>query len=179
MPPAPSRRNGMTPSPNHPDDPRGDGNLPERISGHSANQDQRRVLDAEVLEPGQEHSRNDHDAMFGGQGQEQGRGFSGAQFGGFGSGGLHFGRIWTSGRADQNACLAPCISFALFMVCLAQFGLLAGIGFVFFHIVGSVAGGLRDMRQLMQGRQPNPWPWRMGNWLVSFLLTAWLAGGFD
>ena len=56
----------MTPSPNHPDDPRADGNLPERISGHSANQDQRRVLDAEVLEPGQEHSRNDHDAMFGG-----------------------------------------------------------------------------------------------------------------
>ncbi len=35
------------------------------------------------------------------------------------------------------------------------------------------------MRLLMQGRQANPWSWRMGNWLISFLLTAWLAGGFD
>ncbi len=38
---------------------------------------------------------------------------------------------------------------------------------------------MRDMRLLMQGREPNPWPWRIGNWLVCFLLTAWLAGGFD
>ena len=97
----------------------------------------------------------------------------------FGTGGLRFGHIWTSGRMEQNACLAPCITFALFLVCLAQFGLLAGIGFVFFHIVGSVAGSMRDMRLLMQGREPNPWPWRIGNWLVCFLLTAWLAGGFD
>ena len=80
---------------------------------------------------------------------------------------------------EQNACLAPCITFALFLVCLAQFGLLAGIGFVFFHIVGSVAGSMRDMRLLMRGREPNPWPWRIGNWLACFLLTAWLAGGFD
>ena len=92
---------------------------------------------------------------------------------------MRFGHIWTSGRMEQNACLAPCITFALFLVCLAQFGLLAGIGFVFFHIVGSVAGSMRDMRLLMQGREPNPWPWRIGNWLVCFLLTAWLAGGFD
>ncbi len=175
MPPVPSRRNGMTPSPNHPRDPHGDGNLPERISGPSANQDQRRVLDAEVLEPGQGHIRHSHHSMFG----EQGCGFSGAQFGDFGPAGLHFGQIWTSGRADQNACLAPCISFALFLACLAQFGMLAGIGFAFFHIAGSMAGTLRDTRMLMQGRQPNPWLWRMGNWLVSFLLTAWLAGSFD
>ena len=167
MPSAPPRIDGMTPSPNPPHDPHG-GNLPQKISGPSANrnqqQDQRRVLDAEVLEPGQEQSRNHHGAF-----DEERRGFDGAQS----------GQIWISGRTNQNACLAPCISFALFLVCLAQFGLLAGIGFVFFHVVGSVAGGLRAMRLLMQGRQANPWSWRMGNWLISFLLTAWLAGGFD
>ena len=157
----------MTPPASQPHDPHG-GNLPKRISGASANQNQRRVLEAEVLEPGQEHRRDGHESMLGG-----------ARFEGFGSGGLHFSRVWTSGRAPQNACLAPCVSFAIFLVCLAQFGLLAGIGFVFFHAIGSVTGGLRDMRLLMRGRQPHPWFWRMGNWLISFLLTAWLAGGFD
>lgn len=162
----------MTPSPHQPHGPR-DGNLPEPLAGASARREQRRVLEAEVLEPDREHGNDDHDSMSGG------RDFGGARFGGFGYGGLHFGRVWTSGRAEENACLAPCISFALFLVCLAQFGLLAGIGFVFFHVAGSVAGGLRTMRLLMQGRQANPWSWRMGNWLISFLLTAWLAGGFD
>lgn len=174
----------MTPSPNNPHEQHGGANLPERISsgsGTSGNNEQRRVLDAEVLEPGQEHERrNSRTGAFGDQDRHSGRGFGGAEFrGGFGPGGLRFGHIWTSGRMEQNACLAPCITFALFLVCLAQFGLLAGIGFVFFHIVGSVAGSMRDMRLLMQGREPNPWPWRIGNWLVCFLLTAWLAGGFD
>ena len=174
----------MTPSPSNPHEQHNGANLPERISGASGtsgSSEQRRVLDAEVLEPGQEHDRrNGHAGAFDDQDRHSGRGFGGAEFRrGFGTGGLRFGHIWTSGRMEQNACLAPCITFALFLVCLAQFGLLAGIGFVFFHIVGSVAGSMRDMRQLMQGREPNPWPWRIGNWLVCFLLTAWLAGGFD
>lgn len=94
-----------------------------------------------------------------------------------GLGGMNLGRVWMGGT-DQNGCMAPAITFALFMVCLAQFGFLAGIGFMFFHVVGAVMGVFRDLRQLSAGRVPNPWFWRIGNWTVSFLLTAWLAGGF-
>ena len=92
-------------------------------------------------------------------------------------GGINFGRVWT-GSQDQTGCLPPCITFALFMVCLAQFGFLAGIGFVFFHTIGSAMGVLRDVRQFSTGRLPNPWAWRLCNWGLSFLLTAWLAGAF-
>lgn len=135
----------MTPSPSNPHEQHNGANLPERISGASGtseNNEQRRVLDAEVLEPGQEHDRrNGHAGAFGDQDRHSGRGFGGAEFRrGFGPGGLRFGHIWTSGRMEQNACLAPCITFALFLVCLAQFGLLAGIGFVFFSHCGQRGG---------------------------------------
>ncbi len=94
-----------------------------------------------------------------------------------GMGGMNLGRVWMGGN-DQNGCMAPAITFAIFMVCLAQFGFLAGIGFVFFHIIGAALGVVRDLRQFSTGRLPNPWPWRIGNWAVSFLLTAWFAGAF-
>lgn len=136
------------------------------------------VVNAEVLGPETpSHDRmqdnNAHHRTFGvnTEGHES--------YNAFGNGSMRFGPIWSAGRAEQNACLAPCISFALFLVCLVQFGVLAGIGFVFFHILGSVVGSLREMRELMQGRKPNPWAWRIGNWFVSFLLVAWLSGGFD
>ena len=95
-----------------------------------------------------------------------------------GLGGMNLGRVWMGGN-DQSGCLAASVTFALFMVCLAQFGFLAGIGFVFFHIIGTVMGVMRDLRQFSAGRLPNPWTWRIGNWAVSFLLTAWFAGAFD
>lgn len=95
-----------------------------------------------------------------------------------GLGGMNLGRVWMGGN-DQAGCLAASVTFALFMVCLAQFGFLAGIGFIFFHIIGAVMGVLRDLRQFSTGRLPNPWTWRIGNWAVSFLLTAWFAGAFD
>lgn len=114
-----------------------------------------------------------------GREQFRGRFFYRGSFGQTGGlGGMNFGRVWTGGN-DQNGCLAPSITFAIFMVCLAQFGFLAGIGFVFFHIIGAVMGVMRDLRQFSTGRLPNPWTWRMGNWAVSFLLTAWFAGAFD
>ena len=95
-----------------------------------------------------------------------------------GLGGMNLGRVWMGGN-DQAGCLAASVTFALFMVCLAQFGFLAGIGFIFFHIIGAVMGVMRDLRQFSTGRLPNPWTWRIGNWTVSFLLTAWFAGAFD
>ena len=155
-----------------------------------------RVLDAEVLGPeetgagggasgrasagtGGSHWGN---AGAAGNGWSEGSA-SGGRFyrvgGVFSNGGAGFGRVWTATGADGAGCLAPCITLALFLVCLSQFGLLAAIGFVVFHVIGSIAGSIRAMRRLVEGRQPNPWSWRLGNWFISFMLTAWLAGGFN
>lgn len=160
-----------------------------------------RVLDAEVLGPeetgagdaasGRASAGNGGSGMGGGHWGNAGDagngwtqdGASGGRFyrvgGVFSNGGAGFGRVWTATGADGTGCLAPCITLVLFLVCLSQFGLLAAIGFVFFHIVGSIAGSIRAMRRLVEGRQPNPWSWRLGNWFISFMLTAWLAGGFN
>ncbi len=86
-----------------------------------------------------------------------------------------FGRIWTVTSQNQNACLSPCITLGIFCVCLFQLGFLAAIGFMFFYTIGAIIGSLRSMRQMIDARPVNPWPWRVGNWLVSFLLTSWLA----
>ena len=162
---------------------RQDENGHNRHDGH----DGRRVLEAEViLDDGQEQ-QNSQGQTYGqghGRGSSDGRGFfysrtfGGRGAGGFQAGGSPLGHIWISQRNDANACLAPCVTFAIFLVCLAQFGFLAGLGFAFFHTIGSIAGTLRQMRGMTAGKVPNPWPWRFGNWLVSFLVTAWLAGGF-
>lgn len=180
----------------HPDERTGHGPL---VPGGEA--ERGRVLDAEVLgpeEPGGASADNPGDGR--GAGPGGGRwgnagspgagsgwnraGASGARFsrvgGTFGNpGGAGFGRVWTATGADGAGCLGPCITFALFFVCLSQFGLLAGIGFIVFHLVGSVIGSIRSMRRLVEGRPPNPWSWRLGNWFISFMLTAWLAGGFN
>lgn len=159
-----------------PDDGAGAGPLPPGRTG-----DQGPVLDAEVLGPEEGHGASGQ-ASAGGQTGPDG-GASGARFYRVGAtfgngGGAGFGRVWTATGADGAGCLAPCVTFALFLVCLSQFGLLAAIGFAVFHVVGSIAGSIRSMRMLVEGRQPNPWSWRLGNWFVSFMLTAWLAGGF-
>ena len=170
--------------------------LPESTASNSS----ARVVDAEIVH-GQEdnHSQrhagnswngnsplggtdlfgsNSHDSQDGQQ-RFQSRFFYRGSFGQSGNlGGLNFGRVWTSGAQDQLGCLPPCITFALFLVCLAQFGFFAGIGFVFFHIIGAVLGVVRDLRLFSTGRVPNPWIWRAGNWALSFFLTAWISGAF-
>lgn len=168
----------------HPDGDTGSGAM---IPGNPAN-DGRRVLDAEVLGPEDPHRQGGRgagrsDGCRGGNAWHQG-GSAGGRFYRMGGAfsdraGAGFGRVWTATGADGNACLVPCITFALFLVCLSQFGLLAGIGFAVFHLAGSIAGSIRSMRLLMEGRQANPWTWRLGNWFVSFMLTVWLAGGFN
>lgn len=149
------------------------------------------VFDAEVLGPEETEAGTGTSgrASAGGRAQgprEEGSGWgpgSGGRFyrvgGTFSNGGARFGRVWTGTGADASGCLAPCITVALFLVCLSQFGLLAAIGFMVFHVAGSIAGSVRAMRRLVEGRQPNPWAWRLGNWFVSFMATAWLAGGFN
>ncbi|WP_165077456.1 MULTISPECIES: hypothetical protein [unclassified Desulfovibrio] len=149
--------------------------------------DEGRVFDAEVVgadEGERTAGRAQSGAGQGGSGGDPWRhgSASGARFyrmGGTFGNGAGFGRVWTATGADGAGCLAPCVTFALFFVCVSQFGLLAGIGFVVFHLAGSIAGTIRSMRRLVEGRPPNPWAWRLGNWFVSFMLTAWLAGGFN
>lgn len=80
---------------------------------------------------------------------------------------------------NLDGCWPAVVTFALFFVCLGQYGVLAGIGFLVFHIIGSIMGSLRAARYLALGIPWNPLPWRIGNWCVSFILTAWLAGGFS
>lgn len=143
-----------------------------------------RVFDAEVVGPDEregESGGSRHADQTGGNawGQDSASGARFYRVGGTFGNGAGFGRVWTATDADGNTCLAPCVTFALFFVCLSQFGLLAGIGFAVFHVAGSIAGSIRSMRRLMEGRPVNPWVWRLGNWFVSFMLTAWLAGGFN
>lgn len=77
--------------------------------------------------------------------------------------------------ANAAGCLPAAVTCALFLVCIAQYGVLAAIGFAVFHLAGNVMAAWRQARQLILGRQFNIWLWRTGNWLVSYLLTAWLA----
>lgn len=114
----------------------------------------RQVIDVEVLEPEEQRgsaSRRNYAA---------GPGFAYTSF-------------------NTTGCLIPFITLFLFGVLLGQYGLLAAIGFLVFHIIGSILGTLRLSRQLVLGFPMNPWPWRIGNWCVSFILTVWLAGGFN
>lgn len=76
-------------------------------------------------------------------------------------------------------CLPLAITIALFIICLGQYGVLAAMGFIVFHIIGAVAGGIHSARRLMSGLPSNPWAWRIGNWTISFFLTVWLAGGLS
>ena len=183
--------------PPQPDDPAGNGTMRPANGGDGGPQ----VFDAEVLGPedgdgafgrgsmgdsgGAQRGAAGNGASgpgaWGGQGGSVGSG--GARFyrmrGTFDNGRAGFGRVWTATGVSGTSCLTPCITFALFFVCLSQFGLLAGLGFAIFHLVGSIVGSIRSMRLLVEGREANPWSWRLGNWFVSFMLTVWLAGGFN
>lgn len=86
---------------------------------------------------------------------------------------------WPLASVDQNACLAPCVTLVLFLVCLFQCGFLAGLGFVFFHTLFGILGRVQATSRMMTGEPFNIWLWRLGNWICSFLLTVWLSGGFD
>lgn len=89
-----------------------------------------------------------------------------------------FSGVWVMPPVDRSGCISPAISFALFLICLGQFGVLAGLGFLVFYAIGAIAGGVHASRMLMEGKRYNMWAWRVGNWVISFILTVWLAGGF-
>lgn len=89
------------------------------------------------------------------------------------------GQTWFYSPMDMSGCASPFITLFLFLIMLGQYGLLAAIGFLVFYTCGAIIGSLRITRGLVLGVLINPWPWRIGNWIISFLLTIWLAGGFS
>lgn len=91
----------------------------------------------------------------------------------------YMGRTLTFAPIDNTGCLAALVTVTVFMACLFQWGLLAGIGFLFFHTIGSIFSSLHTARQLVRGLPYNIWSLRICNWIISFFITAWLAGGFD
>lgn len=123
------------------------------------NNERARVVDAEIVD-----------------GPDNGRANPGRAFYGYGNG---INRLRINSYYSDSGCLAALVTFFVFCACLGQFGLLAAIGFFFFHTIGSIMGTFRASSRLVAGLPWSPWPWRCGNWLVSFLLTAWLAGGFS
>lgn len=127
--------------------------------GNSNESSPRRVVDVEVITP-QEYRQGKRK---GAQQKEPPRA-------------ANFSGAWVY-SAPTAGCLPAVVTCALFLVCMAEYGLLAAIGFAVFHLVGNVLGSIRQTRQLMDGHIYNPWLWRTGNWLVSFLLTVWLAAG--
>lgn len=86
-----------------------------------------------------------------------------------------FSMAGTGAPGHQGLPLASFITFFLFFACLFKWGFLAALGFAFFYAIGAAAGIYHNMRTVLQGRLPNPWFWRAGNWIVSLALVAWMV----
>ncbi|WP_300787392.1 hypothetical protein [uncultured Desulfovibrio sp.] len=81
------------------------------------------------------------------------------------------------GPGPSEGCLAPAITFGLFLGCLVQLGILVAIGFVVFWCIGAVLGAVLQVRRTLNRQPTNPWIWRIANWLVCLMLVSWLADG--
>lgn len=142
--------------------------------GQGSRRDSERVIEAEIIHDGCDDRRARGGCGHGGQG---GHGWD--QFRDSRSpwnGGMRFQTVWASGPG-RSAGLAPGITLALIIIAGIQFGLLASIGFMVFHAIGSILNSMREMRSMLAGRAPNPWPGRILSWSISFLLVGWLSGG--
>ena len=129
---------------------------------------QREVIEPEVLEPDQRARRGGGQTYNGNDPRGAWRG----------------GRVtwvygWPAASIDRNGCLAPGITLCIFVICWAQYGFLAALGFFFFHLVFGIIGSVQASRNLMAGRSFNMWLWRCWNWVFSFFITIWLAGGLQ
>lgn len=120
-----------------------------------------KVLQVEILPP-----RDDQEGYA--QGEEQRR-----------YGNPYNRRIWSYSTFNNPGCLTGSITFSLFLILLFQYGLLAGIGFFVFHIIGSVIIAIQASRSLMLGRPFSPMPARIINWIACYLLVTWLSKGIS
>lgn len=87
-----------------------------------------------------------------------------------------YGTAWNFAQVDNTGCLCALFTCFLFLFCLGQYGALAAIAFLVFHTIGSIMGSVHFARRLMRGLPANIWTWRIGNWLISFVLVAFLSG---
>lgn len=77
--------------------------------------------------------------------------------------------------ACQGMQPAMCITLVIFLSCLLNWGFLAALGFAFFYAIAATIGLTYNVQRLLSGRQPRPWAWRIGSWLVCLLLVSWLV----
>ena len=103
------------------------------------------------------------------------------------AGGFHAASwSWTSMRGgmggmntfDTASRYAPVVTLFLLFIVLFRFGFLACLGFLFFYAIGAAFSTVWLIRRMAEGKSATPWPWRIVNWTVSFLLAGWLSGGF-
>lgn len=92
--------------------------------------------------------------------------------------------LFATSLQSTGGCAAGIITIAIALICLGQYGILAAIGFYAFYLAGGLIGlFVLIRRSLSLNRLAAPlsflWTWRICNWLISYLLTAYLAGGFD
>lgn len=143
-------------------------NLPHRFD-NDAKSDGEKVYDAEVIH--EEYRHEERTSSGGSQGRH---GFHGTSW------------SWTSMRGgmgglggfDTASRYAPAITVFLLIVVLVRFGFLAGLGFLFFYVIGAAFGTLQLIRRIAEGKAVYPWLWRIANWAIAFLLAGWLSGGF-
>lgn len=140
---------------------RNEGREPAIPENENSSSQEKKTLEAEIVEEGTSY-------------QSSGRG--GGRYGGRRA---YVNRTITFAPVDTTGCLAGLISLTIFFACLFQWGLLAAIGFIVFHTLGSVISSIHTARQLMRGLPYNIWSLRICNWVISFFITAWLAGGFE
>lgn len=90
------------------------------------------------------------------------------------SSGPHGGAFFYS-IGNNDGCIAAFITFILFIISVSSFGLIGGVGFIFFHVCMGIIGSVIAARRMMNGKLFNLWQWRICNWAVSFLLVFWLG----
>lgn len=135
---------------------------PEIPENEKAPDGGKKPLEAEIVESQTSYSSSGSNDSYGGR---RGR--------------IYAGRTITFAPIDTTGCLAAFITLSIFFTCLFQWGLLAAIGFIVFHTIGSAIASVHTARQLIRGLPYNIWSLRIINWVISFFITAWLAGGFN
>lgn len=142
---------------------RGGDREPAIPENENASSQERKPLEAEIVEEGTSYqSSRTGGGAYGGQRRRE-----------------YVNRTITFAPVDTTGCLAALITLTLFFACLFQWGLLAAIGFIVFHTIGSVISSIHTARQLVRGLSYNIWNLRICNWVISFFITAWLSGGFE
>lgn len=150
-----------------------DANLPAR-QGDIPHSGASQVVEPEILGPqDQERPGSAHENVpFRHVHTEEGD-FKSGGFGGF----RYFS--WQSApgglRAGNDSCLPGLITLCMMLACISQFGVLAGVAFFFFYLVGSGIAAFISIQRLMLGAPLNPWVPRVVVWGICWLLTTLLA----